>query len=86
MSKVIEKMISDDICGLYNVAPDTKISKCDLLKLLGSRFNSIEIIPVSKPITDKSLVNNFPFEIPSYGDMINELYSWIKGHDSIYER
>ena len=86
LAKIIYLIIDQEpnLSGIYNVVPDEKISKYDLLSLLRV-FNAIEITPLIVPVSDKSLVSNFMYSIIDYSTQIRELYDWIKTHD-IYER
>lgn len=89
LAKAMEKAIEMDLCGLYNLVNNKSISKFDLLTLFNKHFrnNSIEIVPDSEIILDKSLVTertDFPFKVPDYEEMVSEMKKWIYCHKQIY--
>ena len=81
-AKVIETVIESNLSGLYNVAPQNKISKYELLMLLKKYFKpDINVKSVENPKNDKSLISNFVYIIPEYDDMIRDLSKYIKEHN-----
>ncbi|MBQ9408914.1 MAG: sugar nucleotide-binding protein [Clostridia bacterium] len=75
--------------GLYNMVPETSISKCDLLKLFNKyiRKEKVTILPVDRMAADKSLVRtrwDFDYPIPDYETMVAELAGWINAHKELY--
>lgn len=90
LAKAIEKGISENIIGLYNLVNNMSISKYDLLSLFNIHLRN-GTIPISKMITnkvDKSLRNNrmdFSFMIPTYEDMVIEIKEWILSHKNLYD-
>ena len=89
LAKMIETSMKEKAHGLYNAVPDAWISKCNLLKLFNKymRKSEIEVIPVDKMATDKSLKRTrfeFDYQIPDYEQMVSELADWMKAHKELY--
>ena len=89
LAKTIEEAAKVRAHGLYNMVPDTYITKYELLGLFNKyiRNDAISIIPVNKMAADKSLKRtNFDFQyiIPGYDQMVKELAEWIYIHKDIY--
>lgn len=89
LAKTIEAAALERAHGLYNMVPDTSISKYDLLMLFNKylRNNEIMIIPVDKMAADKSLKRTcweFDYKIPDYEHMIAELADWMREHKKLY--
>jgi dTDP-4-dehydrorhamnose reductase len=84
----IKSAISEDLCGLYHLVNDKKISKYNLLDILNHEFNrNYILVKDTKYKIDKSLVNNrtdFSFKVNEYKDMILNLKLWIQNNKSIY--
>lgn len=92
LAKAIDAAIKQDLSSLYHLVPDIKISKFDLLKIINDVFKkNLKIIQTQYPTSDKSLINtrkDFNYEIPSYEQMIEELYFWMKkgkGYSNYFE-
>lgn len=89
LAKTMEVAAKERIHGLYNMVPDTSITKCDLLSLFNKylRKEKVKIIPVNKVVADKSLKRihwDFDYKIPDYETMIAELADWMGVHKSLY--
>ena len=89
LAKTMEIAAKEKAHGLYNMVPDTSISKCDLLGLFNKyiRVEKIKINPVDKMAADKSLKRtrwNFECKIPDYEQMIAELADWMRIHKNLY--
>ena len=89
LAKTMEAAAKERVHGLYNMVPDTNISKCDLLGLFNKylRKEKATIVPVDKMAADKSLKRtcwDFESRIPDYETMIVELDEWMKNHKSLY--
>lgn len=89
LAKTMEAAALERIHGLYNMVPETAISKCDLLSLFNSylRKEKVPIIPVDKMAADKSLKRtrwDFSYKIPDYETMIIELADWMRKHKALY--
>ena len=83
LAKQIDKIIGTNLTGLYHLAPDFKISKYELLKLITKVFNKNIIIEKNNDfIQDKTLVNNrkkeYDPKIPSYEIQLNEMKKFIQ--------
>ncbi len=90
LAKTIENAAIQQACGLYNMVPDCKISKYDMLLLFNKylREKQIEIVPDDSFIIDKSLkrtnYEKFNYEIPHYEQQIIELGEWMQRHKELY--
>lgn len=89
LAKTMEAAAEERVCGLFNMVPESSISKYDLLCLFNKylRKNEVVIIPTDKMITDKSLKRTrweFEYKIPDYEQMISELAIWMDKHKSLY--
>ena len=90
LAKTMEIAAKEKPHGLYNMVPDTWISKCDLLGLFNKylRGNSLVIHPIDNKMTaDKSLKRtrfDFDYRIPDYEQMVAELADWMRAHKFLY--
>lgn len=90
LAKTMEVAAKERAHGLFNMVPDSWISKCDLLRLFNKymRNDKLTIIPVDNKMTaDKSLKRtrfDFDYRIPDYEKMIAELADWIMAHKALY--
>lgn len=90
LAKTMEEAAKRRAFGLYNAVPDESINKYELLKLFNRyiRKYPIEIVPVDKFVTDKSLIRTrfegFDYRIPGYRTMISELGDWMRAHKELY--
>ncbi len=89
LAKTMEAAAKERAHGLYNMVPDTYISKCDLLGLFNKylRQEKVTIVPVDKMAADKSLKRtrwDFSYMIPDYETMIAELADWMREHKALY--
>ena len=89
LAKTMEAAAKERVFGLYNMVPDTEISKYDLLRLFNKyiRKEKATIIPVDKMAADKSLKRtnwNFSYKIPDYEQMVSELADWMRAHKLLY--
>jgi len=84
----IKSAINEDLCGLYHLVNNKKISKYHLLNLMNVEFNcKIIITPDSSYKIDKSLLNtrnDFNYHVKEYGEMLKEMKDWIVTHKYIY--
>ena len=85
LAKTMELAAMERVHGLYNMVPNTSISKCELLKLFNKylRNNLLKITPVDKNAADKSLKRTrfaFNYELPDYEVMVSELAAWMRMH------
>lgn len=89
LAKTMEMAAKERAHGLYNMVPNTNISKCDLLGMFNKhiRKEKIRILPVDKMAADKSLKRthwDFDYKIPDYEMMIAELAEWMREHKGLY--
>lgn len=89
LAKAMERAITENLTGLYNLVNNQSINKYDLLQLFNRHFKdgSLRISKNSSLQLDKSLRNSrtdFSFEVPSYEQMIIEMKDWILSHKDLY--
>lgn len=90
LARTIENAVIQRVHGLYNMVPEEKISKYNLLVLFNKylRCNSIEIIPEENFRIDKSLTRSnyemFSYKIPEYEQQIRDLGEWMRSHKELY--
>ncbi len=89
LAKTMERAAVLRAHGLYNMVPDTNISKYELLKLFNHYLRHDEIIihPVEGVTADKTLIRtrfDFDYRIPDYESMIEELAEWMLKHKEMY--
>ena len=76
LAKAIEKVIGNDLKGLYHVTNGEKISKYELLNLFNKlRKEKAIIVPFEGYKVDKSLIKSkkFDFEVPSFEEMVSQM-------------
>lgn len=89
LAKVIENISDGAYSGIYNMVPNSCISKYELLELFNEFIKSPKIIiqKSAKLELHKTLKRtryDFPYEIPSYEIMVKELSVWMKEHKHLY--
>lgn len=90
LAKTIENAAIQRVYGLYNMVPETSISKYELLMLFNKylRIEPIDIVPENNFRIDKSLKRTnfemFSYEIPGYEEQIKELACWMRKHKDLY--
>ncbi len=89
LAKTMEAAAKARVHGLYNMVPDTNISKYELLKLFNHhmRGDKVTVNAVEGVNADKSLLRTryeFDYRIPDYETMIRELAEWMKEHKDMY--
>lgn len=89
LAKVILEIINQNISGLIQVAPNSKIDKYSLISLFNSIYKNdkMAIEPNGNYHVDKSLVSirtDFDYQVPSYQKMLESQKDWILQHGSIY--
>jgi dTDP-4-dehydrorhamnose reductase len=89
LAKVVEAIINQNIVGLIQVAPRTKIDKFALLTLINTIYknSALEIEPSDSYHVDKSLVSirtDFDYPVPDYDQMLESQKEWILAHPSLY--
>lgn len=86
----MENFLDQDIIGLYQLCPDGKISKYELLKKFAKFwYKDIEIEENPNYEVDKSLVcirTDFIYKNsrPSFENMLMETKNWMDKHPSLY--
>lgn len=89
LARAIEQAALSGLAGLYHLVNSTPISKYNLLALFNEYFKNgeLDIIPDPDVVMDKSLVNSrtdFPFQVPSYRVMVEEMKSWVEANRALY--
>lgn len=88
LAKATVEFIKQDIVGLYQLCPNDKISKFELLKLFSDIWNKpLEVTPFDNYKVDKSLVctrNDFKYPTPEFKKMLHETKQWMENHPNYY--
>lgn len=89
LAKTMEAAAVQRAHGLYNMVPDSGISKYELLRLFNRylRDDALTICPVEGVNADKSLKRtrfDFDWTIPDYPQMVEEMAVWMKEHAWLY--
>lgn len=89
LAKTMEIAIHQNAVGLINAVPEKSITKYELLCLFNDVFlnGQKNIIEVEGVVADKSLKRTnweFNYIIPSYEEMLLDLYDWMKKHRNLY--
>lgn len=89
LAKAMELALQENLSGLYNLVNNMSVSKYHLLGLFNKYFRTgeIKILPCDKIKVNKQLVNtrnDFSFSVPSYEQMIAEMYDWVIAHKGLY--
>ena len=89
LAKTMEIAAMERATGLYNMVPETSISKYELLRLFNKYFknNALDIVPVDNMAADKSLKRtnwDLSVPVPDYEVMVAELAAWMKDHKQLY--
>ena len=90
LAKTIENAAIQRVHGLYNMVPEEKISKYDMLMLFNKylRTVQIDIVPEENFRIDKSLKRTnyelFSYKIPGYEQQIKELGEWMREQKDLY--
>lgn len=89
LAKAMDAALETNLSGLYNLVNNDTISKYELLGLFNKYFKDGKLQINENPdfICDKSLVNtrkDFPFIVPSYEIMVQEMHEWIISHQELY--
>jgi dTDP-4-dehydrorhamnose reductase len=86
----MENFLDQDITGLYQLCPENKISKYDLVKKFAEIWNkNIEISENEDYKVDKSLVctrDDFQYKDkrPTYEKMLTDTQKWMSKHSTLY--
>ncbi|MGG4469791.1 SDR family oxidoreductase [Paenibacillus alvei] len=86
LAKATEKMIENNVTGLYHLCVKEKISKYELLKLFQTVFDKkdVKILPDKENKLDRTIVNtrtDYVYTPPSYLDMLKEMKTWMKANE-----
>lgn len=89
LANVVSEIIIQNITGLIQVAPTSKINKYNLISLLNSiyRNSAISIESNGDYYVDKSLVSirtDFDYQVPNYQKMLESQKEWILKHPGLY--
>ena len=87
LSKQIEIVVKNNICGLYHLCSDEKISKYNLLMLIKKQWKKIDV-QIRESFIDKidrSLVDNRKnLSLLKYDNMFNELFEYMNNKKKLY--
>ena len=89
LARAMLAAVESDVSGIYHLVNNAFISKYDLLVLFNQYFcgSRVKIEADDSAVQKKILVNtrtDFPFEVPSYAQMVQECADWVKAHPSVY--
>ena len=90
LAKTMENAAIQKVHGLYNMVPESSISKYNMLLLFNKylRKDPIEVVPEENFRIDKSLIRTnyerFSYKIPDYEQQIEELGEWMRQHKELY--
>lgn len=89
LANVVREIIDQNISGLIQVAPSSKIDKFSLLSLFNTiyRNGTMTIEPNGDYHVDKSLVSirtDFEYQVPDYQKMLESQKDWISKHPVTY--
>lgn len=88
LAKAIDVAIDKNLTGLVHLTNGDKISKYDLLNLIKNIWNKngVTIKPYNGKSVDKSLSKSdkFYFNVPTYSEMLYQLYEWMKNNENLY--
>ena len=89
LAKATVAFIEQDITGLYQLCPEKKISKFELLKLFSDVWDKpLEVTPFDDYQVDKSLVctrSDFKYPTPMFKKMLLETKQWMEEHPEYYK-
>lgn len=89
LAKALHRAIEAGLTGLVQLSNGASISKYELLRLIQQiwKKHDVEILPVDKGTVDKSIAKSMRFDycVPSYEQMLVELYDWMWNHKDIYK-
>lgn len=87
-AKTIESLLNQKAHGVFQAAPDTSISKFELISLFEKYFpGGRTIVKVDNNRVDKSLVpfwGDYDIQIKGYEEQIAEMKVWIDKHPGLY--
>jgi len=89
LAKAIDEFIKQDIKGLFQLCPEKKISKYDLLRSFSKAWHKDIVVSQDDSYhIDKSLVstrNDFNYSVPEYSVMLEELHDWMNARVENYK-
>ncbi|WP_457609832.1 dTDP-4-dehydrorhamnose reductase family protein [Lutibacter sp.] len=91
LAKAIVAAIEQDITGLIHITNGLPISKYEMLSYFKDIWHrkDVKINPIEGKRSDKSLKSirsDFKYIVPSYFEMFEELYKWMKLNSNLYEK
>lgn len=88
LAKQIEVALVNNLSGLNHVVNNEFISKHDLITLFKKSFGKdIDISENDSVVSEKTLVrtiDSYPFDIPSYEAMVEDMKNWVVNHKDLY--
>lgn len=88
LAKATHSMIAQEITGLYQLCPESKISKFKLLEMIAEVWKKqVRVNPSDSYSVDKSLVctrTDFNYAKPDYLAMLTEMKHWMEKHAADY--
>lgn len=88
LAKATHSMIAQEITGLYQLCPESKISKFKLLEMIAEVWGKqVRVNPSDSYSVDKSLVctrTDFNYAKPDYFVMLTEMKHWMERYAADY--
>jgi len=88
LAKSVQKVIDENLTGLFNVTNGVGISKYELIKLIIKEFelDQLTVEKFEKYSVNKSLQKSerYSFNIPTYDKMIEEMHHFVKSNIQLY--
>lgn len=87
LAKALVYFIEENVSGIFQLVPDHKISKYELLQIAKTIFQkNITIHKSDEYYSDKSLIptSDFPYKVNSYQVMMKELKTWMEAFGYSY--
>ena len=88
LSHFIKRVIADDICGLYHLCSEKKISKYNLILIIKKMWslNKIELEEKTIKKIDRSLIDSRKlYKVSNYDLMFKDLYEYMSLNKKLYE-
>ena len=87
LAKIIKQAIEKNICGLYHLCSEEKLSKFDLLFKIKNQWNKNDVLINEKTNQkiDRSLIDTRKkFKVIQYDKMFFDLYNYMENNQRLY--
>lgn len=91
LAKTIDAAIDQNITGLIHITNGQPFSKFEMISMFKEIWNKGNLIihEVEGKQADKSLKSirtDFKYVVPSYGEMFQEQFNWMRLHEELYKQ